>query len=253
MSAENPLPGEAGYEEVYGRPYSINFNNQQEMKKSNKCCEMCINGGGGCRWSNDLKPVKGWIAEETELTIAGSMKGDTTFIIKWCPEFRRGDKISENVEAIHKSRREPYEMDDEGFLKLAERIVFETAEGFKECCNIEKQKRKVFMRNHKKWEDYYSAYTSRKQYNDVFNSNIRNKLMKQADFNENPETEAIIEALAEEKRKKDAELRQEQKEQAEANAERLKQERLARLEAEREQRKEQKRIDKKLSKEVRNG
>lgn len=49
-------------------------------------CEKCGKACGGCNWSDELKPVEGWDAEETDLA------GFNTYIIRRCPEFVRGTR-----------------------------------------------------------------------------------------------------------------------------------------------------------------
>lgn len=245
MSENNPLPGEAGHESIY-----FGSIKNSRYQKQNVCCGLCLyGGGGGCRWVDDFKPIPGWIAEKVPFDCSSQLLDDSTYIIKWCPNFVQGDKIHENVEAMHKAHREPYEVDDEGIMKLAERIIYEAAEEFKQHCENEKMMRDFYRSDFNKWEKYYEAYLQRKQYDDVFPEGIRQRLMLEVGFKEDLGSERKIKALAKKKSEDEEELREIRKKEAEENAERLKNERLTRLEADRELKKEQKRVDKNLSKE----
>ncbi len=49
-------------------------------------CWDCKKATGGCSWSNKLRPVKGWTAQEVKPT---SSKPYTTYLVEQCPEFKR--------------------------------------------------------------------------------------------------------------------------------------------------------------------
>jgi len=54
-------------------------------------CWDCANATGNCRWSEKLKPVKGWTAEKT-LKHSSYGSGQVlieSFIVRECPEFVR--------------------------------------------------------------------------------------------------------------------------------------------------------------------
>lgn len=49
-------------------------------------CWTCQKFGGGCSWSQKFIPVKGWVAEQHDLKIAGGKFVDSYRVIK-CPEY----------------------------------------------------------------------------------------------------------------------------------------------------------------------
>ena len=49
-------------------------------------CWDCKKAIGGCRWSNSLKPVKGWDAVELKAT---ATRPYGSYFVKDCPEFER--------------------------------------------------------------------------------------------------------------------------------------------------------------------
>ena len=53
--------------------------------RSNELCFHCVNGAGGCEWSNRLQPVPGWTAEYTEKT--------GNYWITACPKYEEGDRL----------------------------------------------------------------------------------------------------------------------------------------------------------------
>lgn len=73
------------------------FLSKSKMKKycSNECkreireqlCWRCKNACGGCKWSKELKPIDGWVAEFT--IVGDSMGSFSSYKIKKCPEFIR--------------------------------------------------------------------------------------------------------------------------------------------------------------------
>ena len=58
--------------------------------KKDQLCWDCKKACGGCNWSDKLKPVKGWTAEERIIKSNGEPSIHTYKIIK-CPEFDRDD------------------------------------------------------------------------------------------------------------------------------------------------------------------
>ena len=53
--------------------------------KNYQLCWTCKNACGGCEWSRDFKPVKGWTAEKTIISeTAGSFE---SYKITKCPKY----------------------------------------------------------------------------------------------------------------------------------------------------------------------
>ena len=50
-------------------------------------CWTCKNACGGCSWSRDFEPVKGWEAEKTFHPTNGEFV--ESYYIKSCPEYER--------------------------------------------------------------------------------------------------------------------------------------------------------------------
>lgn len=86
-------------------------------KKANICCSNCKKCAGGCSWSDRLEPIDGWKAEKTFLD--SSVSDIQGYKIHYCPEFEDGDPLDDT------------EMNDEGALRLLERIVELSANEFK--------------------------------------------------------------------------------------------------------------------------
>ena len=58
---------------------------KRKHDENSQLCWRCKNACGGCRWSRDLKPVDGWVAEPT---IVKDSAGDfSSYKIYKCPEF----------------------------------------------------------------------------------------------------------------------------------------------------------------------
>lgn len=64
----------------------------KSKKKRDTLCWECEKCGGRCSWSKDLTPVKGWVAEETNVPeyIAALEKIVPNVTVIECPEFVRG-------------------------------------------------------------------------------------------------------------------------------------------------------------------
>lgn len=64
------------------------------MRENKNCneqiCWRCANATGGCPWSKDLKPVKGWRARKTFIKDSGKF-GYTSYKILYCPLFNEDD------------------------------------------------------------------------------------------------------------------------------------------------------------------
>ena len=56
-------------------------------------CWWCDNCYGGCSWSQDFTPVKGWEAEPTKITSEDSKREISSFMVINCPKFKRDDKF----------------------------------------------------------------------------------------------------------------------------------------------------------------
>lgn len=57
-------------------------------KSSNTLCWNCAHATGGCRWSDYLKPVRGWTATPTKKLLYGGAEY-CSYIVTACPEFKR--------------------------------------------------------------------------------------------------------------------------------------------------------------------
>ena len=55
-------------------------------------CWKCKNATGGCSWSRDFVPVKGWDAKRTRIRLEKGTKYTESFIVKKCPEFRPDER-----------------------------------------------------------------------------------------------------------------------------------------------------------------
>ncbi|MEG0229748.1 MAG: hypothetical protein RR549_02750 [Oscillospiraceae bacterium] len=63
-------------------------NNKIKSKKTSICWH-CKNATGGCKWSNDGKPVEQWVAKKTKIN--NGFYGITeSFLVEKCPLFERG-------------------------------------------------------------------------------------------------------------------------------------------------------------------
>ena len=82
---------------------------EQIPPRTHQLCEKCAKACGGCNWSDELKPVEGWDAEETVLASSNT----NSLFIRGCPEFVRGTRDDK--------RR--IEMDTNGFLLLLEAMM----------------------------------------------------------------------------------------------------------------------------------
>lgn len=81
-----------------------------KFNKSNTICWDCEKCGGGCSWSHDLTPVKGWKAE-TDYTLFHG-KRDNSYTVLECPEYeKRHSKITAS------------DIDDEGAVNMMLAIV----------------------------------------------------------------------------------------------------------------------------------
>jgi hypothetical protein len=50
-------------------------------------CWKCQNATGGCSWSQELKPVEGWVAKKTKIRLQRGANDIDSFIVRKCPEF----------------------------------------------------------------------------------------------------------------------------------------------------------------------
>ena len=63
--------------------------NREKGKQTNdQLCWQCQKATGGCPWSDNFKPVEGWVAKPT--IIKDSARDIKTYKIKKCPLFIRG-------------------------------------------------------------------------------------------------------------------------------------------------------------------
>ncbi len=79
------------------------------MSKDTQLCWECKRATGGCRWSADLKPVKGWDAEKV---IIKDFEGDIeSYKVKACPLFIPESKIGRriNIRQLAELINAPYE------------------------------------------------------------------------------------------------------------------------------------------------
>ena len=68
--------------------YKKKATKEDYTKEQYNRCWTCKNACGGCSWSRDFIPVKGWDAEKTYL-ISNGEHADS-YYIKSCPEYKRG-------------------------------------------------------------------------------------------------------------------------------------------------------------------
>lgn len=81
-----------------------------KSNQSNTICWNCDKCGGGCSWSHDLTPVKGWEVDEDYTLFHG--KKEDSYIVKECPLFeKRNSKIKSS------------DIDDEGAVNVILAIV----------------------------------------------------------------------------------------------------------------------------------
>lgn len=56
--------------------------------KPQQLCWGCKKATGGCRWSDRLKPVKGWVVEKTIIKLSWKKGGEAeSYLVINCPEF----------------------------------------------------------------------------------------------------------------------------------------------------------------------
>lgn len=60
------------------------------FERSMQLCWGCAKACGGCSWSRDFKPVKGWTARETVLKTQSTIQEIKSYSISACPEFVEG-------------------------------------------------------------------------------------------------------------------------------------------------------------------
>ena len=76
----------------------MNYNSSQTI------CWDCANATGGCRWSSELKPIKGWKA--IHVAEDGRYGYGDSYIVQECPEFERdsygGGQARLDKESIYK-------------------------------------------------------------------------------------------------------------------------------------------------------
>ena len=64
---------------------------QRENRNCNEqMCWRCKNATGGCSWSKDLKPIKGWKAKKTYIRDSGAV-AYSSYKILYCPQFDEDD------------------------------------------------------------------------------------------------------------------------------------------------------------------
>lgn len=66
----------------------------QPRTRANTCCAQCKNACGGCSWSKDFSPIKGWKTRRTK----NSYSSDGLKIL-YCPEFEAGDPLDDHEPA----------------------------------------------------------------------------------------------------------------------------------------------------------
>ena len=59
------------------------------MKPESTICWRCKNALGGCSWSKNFKPVKGWEAVATKID-SNYKNGIESYKVITCPEYRKG-------------------------------------------------------------------------------------------------------------------------------------------------------------------
>lgn len=67
--------------------------NQFGVRGKPTICWDCANACGGCNWSANLEPVKGWEAEKTRITTSVRQTVESWRVIK-CPEFKRDARMN---------------------------------------------------------------------------------------------------------------------------------------------------------------
>ena len=62
--------------------------------RANELCMNCVNGAGGCEWSDHLRPVPGWKAEKVDdSSRAEKIKDIQGYRIFDCPKYEKGDRL----------------------------------------------------------------------------------------------------------------------------------------------------------------
>lgn len=58
---------------------------------NNQLCWSCTKacGGSDCPWANELKPVKGWKAKESSISMGNGKKREKTYRIIECPLYEK--------------------------------------------------------------------------------------------------------------------------------------------------------------------
>ena len=64
------------------------FSNQYLKRCPPTLCWDCAKACGGCSWSAELKPVEGWVAEETKVATKADKFLESCRVVS-CPEFQR--------------------------------------------------------------------------------------------------------------------------------------------------------------------
>lgn len=62
----------------------------KKYSKNEQPCWTCKKACGGCRWSDELKPVKGWDAVKVRRKDDSGKENMTGYKIKSCPEHEKG-------------------------------------------------------------------------------------------------------------------------------------------------------------------
>ena len=64
---------------------------QKEESRKTQLCWSCKNACGGCSWSREFKPIKGWNATPTKLL--GDDRYIDSFKIVECPEYIKDREV----------------------------------------------------------------------------------------------------------------------------------------------------------------
>lgn len=84
-------------------------------------CWICKKAIGGCSWARELKPVKGWEAEETKIQEEGYTQ--RSYHVKSCPEFQPDKKqittLAKIAEMIGVSERTLYRWEVQRIIEEA--------------------------------------------------------------------------------------------------------------------------------------
>ena len=75
-------------------------------------CWDCKNATGGCSWSSEFKPVKGWVAKKIGKTTA---RPYSTYKVEQCPEFVR-DSCDGGLKKLDQKKESIYDLYSRGSI-----------------------------------------------------------------------------------------------------------------------------------------